>query len=383
VPNYIQRTEKVVINMKHILIAGGGIGGLSAAISLRKAGFSVTLCEAAAENRKTGAGILQPQNALAVLKELGVFEECCEHGFQTAWFKTFDKQGNLLFKVSESFLDDKLPGRNNILRKTLNDILIKHAEASGARVLWGKKIVAYEETPDAVTAVCDDGEKMQADILAGFDGIHSIVRDAMLQKEIEIEFLGMGAWRFYIELPDYTFEDATLMYRSGETQIGVVPLAEHAGYVFVLQPCTSDYWDEEETRFDRVKEILSGFPGLDFVTKHMSKEHPVIFNKLEQVAVQEPWYKGRVVIGGDAAHAGAPTLAQGAAMAIEDAIVLSEELKKHDDLETAFQAYYERRAPRALKVQDLSSEIVRRGLKGEPGAEELIGECYAVLREGY
>ncbi|MEC1673504.1 FAD-dependent oxidoreductase [Bacillus mojavensis] len=369
--------------MKHILIAGGGIGGLSAAISLRKAGFSVTLCEAAAENRKTGAGILQPQNALAVLKELGVFEECCEHGFQTAWFKTFDKQGNLLFKVSESFLDDKLPGRNNILRKTLNDILIKHAEASGARILWGKKIVAYEETPEAVTAVCDDGEKMQADILAGFDGIHSIVRDAMLQKEIEKEFLGMGAWRFYIELPDYTFEDATLMYRSGETQIGVVPLAEHAGYVFVLQPCTSDYWDEEETRFDRLKEILSGFPGLDFVTKHMSKEHPIIFNKLEQVAVQEPWYKGRVVIGGDAAHAGAPTLAQGAAMAIEDAIVLSEELKKHDDLETAFQAYDERRAPRALKVQDLSSEIVRRGLKGEPGAEELIGECYAVLREGY
>lgn len=108
------------------------------------------------------------------------------------------------------------------------------------------------------------------------------------------------------------------MYRSGETQIGVVPLGEHAGYVFVLQPCASDYWDEEDTRFDRVREILSGFPGLNFVTKHMSKEHPVIFNKLEQVAVQEPWYKGRVVIGGDAAHAGAPTLAQGAAMAIED-----------------------------------------------------------------
>ncbi len=102
----------------------------------------------------------------------------------------------------------------------------------------------------------------------------------------------MGAWRFYIELPDFTFEDATLMYRSGDTQIGVVPLAEHAGYVFVLQPCTSDYWDKEDTRFDRVKEILSSFPGLDFVTKHMSKEHPVMFNKLEQVAVQEPWYKG-------------------------------------------------------------------------------------------
>ncbi|MDO3660305.1 FAD-dependent monooxygenase [Bacillus sp. C28GYM-DRY-1] len=90
--------------MKHILIAGGGIGGLSATISLSKSVFSVTLCEAASENRKTGAGILQPQNALAVLKELGVFEECCKHGFQTEWFKTFDEQGDLLFQVSESFL---------------------------------------------------------------------------------------------------------------------------------------------------------------------------------------------------------------------------------------------------------------------------------------
>ncbi|BEV38643.1 hypothetical protein BSB_17160 [Bacillus stercoris] len=68
---------------------------------------------------------------------------------------------------------------------------------------------------------------------------------------------------------------------------------------------------------------------------------------------------------------------------IEDAIVLAEELKNHADHETALQAYDKSRAPRALKVQNPSSEIVRRGLKGEPGSEELIGECYAVLREGY
>lgn len=107
---------------------------------------------------------------------------------------------------------------------------------------------------------------MQVAILAGFDGIHSVVRDIMLQKETEKEHLGMGAWRFYIELPDHTFEDATLMYRSGDTQIGVVPLAEHAGYVFVLQPCTSDYWDEEDTRFDRVKRFFLVF-GAGFCHK--------------------------------------------------------------------------------------------------------------------
>lgn len=89
--------------MKHMLIAGGGIGGLSAAISLRKAGFSVTLCEAASENRKTGAGILQPQNALAVLKELGVFEECCKHGFQTEGLKRLMNRGICCFKSVNPF----------------------------------------------------------------------------------------------------------------------------------------------------------------------------------------------------------------------------------------------------------------------------------------
>ena len=140
----------------------------------------------------------------------------------------------------------------------------------------GKKVVAYEERAESVSAIFDDGEKIKADILVGFDGIHSTVRNMMLQKEIEKEHLGMGAWRFYFELPDYKFEDSSLMYISGETQIGVVPLAERAGYVFVLQPCASDYWDEEDTRFNRVKEILLGFPGLDFITKHMSKDYPVI-----------------------------------------------------------------------------------------------------------
>ncbi len=98
--------------VKKIIIAGGGIGGLSAAISLGRAGFEVTLCEAASDMRKSGAGILQPQNALRVLQEIGVYDECCQHGFQTEWLKQHDEKGTLQFKVSEAFLDDSLPGRN-------------------------------------------------------------------------------------------------------------------------------------------------------------------------------------------------------------------------------------------------------------------------------
>ncbi|AHZ14709.1 FAD-dependent oxidoreductase [Bacillus velezensis] len=369
--------------VKKIIIAGGGIGGLSAAISLGRAVFEVTLCEAASDMRKSGAGILQPQNALRMLREIGVYDECCQHGFQTEWLKQHDENGTLQFKVSEAFLDDSLPGRNNILRQTLNDILKKHAEAAGVTILLGKKVVSYEETADDITVHCADGTAMTADILAGFDGIRSAVRDQMLQREVKTEYLGMGAHRFYISFPEPIFHDSTLMYKKGQTQVGVVPLSEKTGYVFIIRPYDADFRDDEDTRFERVKDLLRGIPGVKFVTENMSKEYPVLFHKIEQMAVKEPWHRGRVVLGGDAVHAGAPTLAQGAAMAIEDAIVLSEELQKHENHETACQAYFERRAERALPVQNLSSEIVRREIKGTPGVQDIISECYRLLKEPY
>ena len=186
----------------------------------------------------------------------------------------------------------------------------------------------------------------------------------------------MGAHRFFISFPERVFHDSTLMYKKGQTQVGVVPLSEKTGYVFIIRPYDADCTDDEDTRFERVKDLLHGFPGVKFVTENMSKEYPVLFHKIEQMAVKEPWHRGRVVLGGDAVHAGAP-------MAIEDAIVLSEELQNDENHETAFQAYFERRAERALQIQNLSSEIVRREIKGTPGVQDIIGECHRLLKEPY
>ena len=93
----------------------------------------------------------------------------------------------------------------------------------------------------------------------------------------------------------------------------------------IYHPYDADFRDDEDTRFERVKDLLHGFPGVKFVTENMSKEYPVLFHKIEQMAVKEPWHRARRS-GRDAVHAGAPTFT-GAAMAIEDAIVLSEELQ--------------------------------------------------------
>ncbi|MDA1477640.1 FAD-dependent monooxygenase [Bacillus changyiensis] len=368
----------------HIVIAGGGIGGLCAAISLKNQGHDVTLFEASPCNRTTGAGILQPQNAQHVLKEIGVLNDCCSLGYQTTWLEIFDEAGELIEKVNEKFIDDTLPGRNNMLRAKLNNILTKHAETAGVNIRWGMKVVSYKETASTVTVFCKNGKDFTCDLLVGFDGIHSAVRDAMLEKKTEKEYLGVGAFRFYIEFPENTFSESAMIYKTGEFQVGVIPLSVKAGYVFILKAFPADYQDDERTRFTRVKEMLSHRKELEFITTHISKKHPVIFNKIEQIRLTDKWYKGRVVIGGDAAHAGAPTLAQGAAMAIEDAIVLADELGHHQTIKTALQAYYERRAPRASKIQELSANIIQHEMNGNPNAaHENIANCYSLLKKAY
>ena len=370
--------------IKQVLIIGGGIGGLSAAIALRKIGLSVTVCESSRSNSLKGAGILQPQNSFKVLKELGIYEECLNKGFQLDYLKIFDKDGMIISEISERFMDENLPGRNAIWRSELSGILVAKAQSLGVNIEWNKTLQSYTEHEYGVHVTFEDESTLTCDILIGFDGIRSKVRDIMLGQKIHPQFLGMGSWRFPIEFPKSKSFHETLMFHNGSTKIGIVPLSESAGYVFILKPVKIDYWDDKMTRYERVMNIVDRFRGASNVIKEgLSKDAPIIFNLVEEVVLEEKWYSNRVVIGGDAAHASAPNLAQGAAMAIEDAIVLAEEIDNHDYFYTAFQSYFKRRYDRAQKIQKLSSELIRKELRREEGSEKIINECYSFLSTAY
>lgn len=370
--------------IKKVLIIGGGIGGLSAAIALRKIGLSVTVCEASSRNSLKGAGILQPQNSFEVLKALGIYEQCINKGFQLNFLKILNKDGVIISEISERFMDESLPGRNAIWRSELSEILVTKAQSLGVNIEWNKVLKSYTERENEVNVTFEDKSTLTCDILIGFDGIRSKVRDIMLGRNIYPQFLGMGSWRFPIEFPKNKSFNETLMFHNGSTKIGIVPLSESAGYAFILKPVKIDYWDDKMTRYERVMSIVDQFKGASTLIKEgLSKDSPIIFTLVEEVALEENWYSNRVVIGGDAAHASAPNLAQGAAMAIEDAIVLAEEIDKHDCFYTAFQSYFKRRYYRAQKIQKLSSELVRKELLKEEGSEKIINECYSFLSTAY
>ncbi|MCP1122645.1 FAD-dependent oxidoreductase [Bacillus sp. 3103sda1] len=370
--------------IKKVLIIGGGIGGLSAAIALRKNGLSVTVCESSSSNSLKGAGILQPQNSFGVLKELGIYEQCLNKGFQLNSLKIFDKHGTVISEISERFMDENLPGRNAIWRSELSGILVAKAQSLGVNIEWNKTLKSYTEHEYGVNVTFEDESTLTCDILIGFDGIRSKVRDIMLGRKIPPQFLGMGSWRFPIEFPKSKSFNETLMLHSGSTKIGIVPLSESAGYAFILRPVKIDYWDDKMTRYERVMNIVDQFRGASILIKEgLSKDSPIIFNLVEEIVLEENWYSNRVVIGGDAAHASAPNLAQGAAMAIEDAIVLAEEIDNHDYFYIAFQSYFKRRYYRAQKIQKLSSELIRKELLREEGSEKIIMACHSFLSTAY
>lgn len=370
--------------IENVIIVGAGIGGLSAAIALRKTGLTVSIVERTGKDAPTGSGITQPQNTYKVLKELDVFEECLNQGVQLDFMEILDKEGKLIYKADQRFMNEDTPGRNSIWRSRLKNILLSKALSMGVTVQWEKNLRTYQETDDYVELFFEDGTTISTDMLVSFDGIRSKVRDIMLNREVSPHYLGLGTWRIPLTFEPNAISNTSYMLLNENTKVGIFPLTETEGYAFIMKPVSEDYWDYEEKRYETVNQILEPFHGKgEFVKTCFTKDTPIIFNLVEEVKLEEKWYSKRVVIGGDAAHASAPNLAQGAAMAIEDAIVLAEEVKEASSLAEAFNAYYQRRFPRASVIQSLSAELLKNELEGKFAQEEIISKSNKILQESY
>ncbi|MGG0383643.1 FAD-dependent monooxygenase [Priestia filamentosa] len=370
--------------LRNAVVVGAGIGGLSAAIALRKTGLNVTVYERNEKGAPSGSGITQPQNTFKVLKDLGVYEDCLKSGVQLDYLEIMDKEGNLLLEVNQKFMNADGPGRNSIWRSRLKDVLLSKALSLGVIVEWKKNFTTYQENQTEVILSFKDGTQVSADLLVSFDGIRSQVRDIMLGRKVTPQYLGMGAWRVPITFEKNAISKRSYMLLNGNTKVGIFPLTDKEGYLFILKPVHSDYWDDEKKRYHTVNEILKHFHGkVDFIKTCFNKDTPIIFNLIEEVVLEEKWYRNRVVIGGDAAHASAPNLAQGAAMAMEDASVLGEALSNKSSLEEALHSYYIRRFPRARAIQSLSAELLKNELEGNFAQEEIIAKSDCILQEAY
>ncbi|HEY2604205.1 MAG TPA: FAD-dependent oxidoreductase [Thermoleophilaceae bacterium] len=347
--------------VQRVLVVGGGIGGLSTTIALRRAGFDVDLVEKNPAWDVYGVGIIQPGNALRALHVLGLAEEAVAQGQPMVGDRTWLADGQTELANNDwPPLVEGLPPGNGITRPRLHHILQTHTLESGADVRTGVTFTTLADEGDGVELAFTDGETRGYDLVIGADGLYSQVRETVFGPEPKAKYTGQVCWRY--NLPRIEGLDKIWVYIGATGTAGFVPLAQDLMYMLTIEkpPEGSSLKLPREGIAAVYRERLAQFGGAVAEQRELVlDDEAVVYRPVENVLVPPPWHRGRVVLIGDAAHATTPHCGQGAAQAIEDGIVLAEELSSRDSLAAALDAYMERRYERCKMIVDGSETIGR------------------------
>lgn len=347
--------------VERVLVVGGGIGGLSATIALRRAGYEVDVVEKNPAWDVYGVGIIQPANALRALHELGLAHEAVEKGCPMYGDTTWDATGEILFADHDwPTMIEGLPPGNGITRPALHGILQSHVLSSGADVRTGVTFASIDDHGDSVRVVTTDGEEREYDLVVGADGLNSEVRSRVFDPTIKATYTGQVCWRY--NLPRIEGLNKIWVFIGATGTAGFCPLSSELMYILTIEkpPEGAAVRLPREGIAAVYRERLAQFGGP--IAEHRDlivDDDAVVYRPVESVLLARPWSRGRVVLIGDAAHATSPHCGQGAAQAIEDGIVLTQELQRHDDLPVALAAWEERRYERCRMVKEGSEAIGR------------------------
>jgi 2-polyprenyl-6-methoxyphenol hydroxylase-like FAD-dependent oxidoreductase len=358
---------------RNVLIQGGGIGGLIAATALARRGVEVDVVEHRPAGSVLGVGLIQPSNALRVMAEIGVLDDCLAAGCQGDGAQVVGPDGTVLAQAPAPPPADLPAAGNGIQRRELCRILRNAAARAGARLCHGATIATIAEDAGGVTATFR-GESAPAggryDLLLGFDGVRSAVRRHLFGEKYEPQLTGFSVWR--VSLPRPAQLERTVFAFAGPVKATLIPLSPRDCYLALVAPeATPQHGLPEPAIVAQMQDMLTRFGGwIGQLHDVIDGESSAAYGPIEQVTVAEPWARGRILIGGDAAHATSPHMAQGAAMAAEDAIVLAAELDRGERLDQALDAWYRRRLPRATLVQNYSAALMRQE-QGDPTGADL------------
>lgn len=344
-----------------VAIVGAGIAGLASAIRLAERGIEVDVFEQKPAMAAVGSGITLQGNALRALDELGVWDEVRALGYSFDGF-TMRAPGPTapviahLPEVATGGPD--YPAGLGMYRPDLAKLLHARAVSLGARVHFGVEVAAIEQHDDQVDLILATGPAGTFDMLIGADGLNSVVR-SLIGIETKPQPTGMGAWRAFVSRPaEVTHSEG---YYGGPMYIaGYTPTGENSMYAFLVEKAQDrvGVTDEDGAAVMIQDSAAYGGPWEQVRDDLRRGGAPLNYTWFTQHIVEEPWNRGRVVIIGDAAHSCPPTIAQGAAQGLEDAIVLTELLLSRDAIDADLWAgFHARRLDRARRVVAASVQM--------------------------
>ncbi|MER5382517.1 FAD-dependent oxidoreductase [Streptomyces sp. NPDC002688] len=368
-----------------VLVIGGGAAGNAVTILLRRAGLAVDLVEARDDwNATAGSGITLQGNALRVLRELGVWEQVEAAGFGFGSVGITAPDGTVLHTQADLRTGgDDLPATLGMQRPRLQQILIDAVRASGASVRLGTTAHIVDQDQDGVFVRFGDGDESRYDLVIAADGLGSATR-AAIGITAKPEPTGMAIWR--VAAPRPTGVTRTDLAYGGPAYIaGYCPTSDETLYAYVVEANRDRASIPPRSYADEMRRLTSAYGGAwPEITAHISDPANVNYTWFDRMLVEGSWHRGRVVLVGDAAHCCPPTLAQGAALSLEDAWVLAQLLTGSAPWDDAlFHAYYDRRIPRVRPVVEASVQLGQWQLDGVRDADVpgLMRRTMTMLRE--
>lgn len=352
-------------SLRKILIVGGGIAGMVAGIALCQKDFDVEIVEVNPKWDVYGVGIIQLANTLRAMASVGLADQALAAGFGMNMLAFYDHNGNLMYEVPQPQLaGPNYPAANALTRSRLHKLLQDAIHKAGVNVRVGVTVSELEQSDDAVEVTFTDWTNERYDLVIGADGIRSLVRSLVFGTEHQPTYAGQMCWRYNVPRPPEVDHFQMFTGPSGN-KAGFVPLAPDLMYILLTEATREPdgSWpripEEQLSQVFRERLMEFGGPVARIRDTYITDSSKVVYRPFETIMMTPPWYRNRVVLIGDAAHAMTAHIAQGAAMAIEDAVVLAEELATRPTLLKALDGYMERRYERCKTLVDISMALCK------------------------
>lgn len=355
----------------NVAICGGGIGGLSAAIALRQAGHGVTVFEKTRAFNRVGADINLTPNAVFAVDRLGVGDVLRKTAARPTFRISRDGEtGQETSRLPMSSAAEEKYGAPQLTIHRADLLEALRAQLPTDTLVLGRAVAGVKIGGTSATVAFEDATEETFDLVVGADGIHSAIRTALWGKD-QPKYTGMVSYRGVFPkdtAPDLPDLDAFTKWwgEVPEKQIVVFPLTG-GKEIFVFSTLPQSDWSEEGwTLPGDVNDLRTAYANFhDDARNILNKVTTVTRSTLHVRDPMPQWARGHATLLGDAAHPMVPFMAQGACMAIEDAVVLARALNgaTRTDIPDALARYEAERKPRTAQIQEssLANEWLKKG----------------------
>ncbi|MEH2183187.1 FAD-dependent monooxygenase [Nostoc sp.] len=338
-----------ILTTKKIILVGGGIGGTATALALYRAGFEPIVYERTTTLREVGAGVALWANATHVLKELGVLDDVLRESDPITNYQFFSQMGKELMNLCINHFEVPAVA---IHRADLQALLWR--KLSSEHFVLGQTFERFEPVGNKVLAYFTDGLAEIGDVLIGADGLRSKVR-SQLFGQVKPIYRGMTSYRGLTNYIPNTYKRGYICEFLGSGKaFGFVTIGKGRMYWYVASKAAEGQSDAPVGRKQELQEIFQDWPTPIPELIAATDETSILKTDLYDRVPIPKWSFSNITLLGDAAHPTLPTMGQGACMAIEDALVVTQCLLEHSDPAEALRQYESLRLVRTKKIVEQS-----------------------------